>query len=109
QYLQDSIVANKSKYVGKSLDSLLKDLKLTVVQVWDGMFPSIESPDTLYCNALRLHFDNREFATEMFMKRSQRTGPNPVNFHIKSLKVTFLNPVPVPKSRLTIQDLFDWW
>lgn len=109
QYLQNSIVANKSNYVGKPLDSLLKDLQLNVVYVVDGLFPEVEASDTLSCEGLVLYFDEKEFSPEMIFKKSQRTGPNPVNFHIKSLEVVFLNPVPVLKSRVKPYDLLGWW
>lgn len=95
-YLQNSIQANKSHYIGKPLNVLLSDLQIEVKSYMD-VLPLPILPDPISFDRTVLYFQsNKEIVTKMLMK-----------IRVSAIGIRFAAPILIPKAYLRKGGLLD--
>jgi hypothetical protein len=95
-YLRDSIVANRSYYIGKTLSVLLNRLQLPI-KAYTNALPLPNQPDTILVYRTVFYFTDTRGA---FIRMAD-------NLKTPFIEVRFAAPVPVPKAYLKKGKLLD--
>lgn len=95
-YLQNSILANKSYYIGKPLNVLLNDLQIAV-KSYSEVLPLPSLPDPIIFDRTALYFQsNKEIVMKMLNKNK-----------VPAIEIRFASPIQIPKAYLRKGGLLD--
>lgn len=95
-YLQNTILANKSYYIGKPLNVLLNDLQIGV-KSYSEILPLPSLPDPIIFDRTALYFQsNKDIVMKMLMK-----------IKVPAIEIRFASPIQIPKAYLRKGALLD--